>query len=352
MQDKRGLSAIVATLILILLVLVAAGIIWVVIRNIIAEGAEGIELGRFTLDLSIKSAYIDDPNVKVNVRRSSGEGDLVGVRFVFFNGTDSISVDRKTPLVQTQEKLFSFDSVEVGNIYVLQEVSIAPIYKLSSGKERIGEITDTATISGASIPGTGDPGTGSCGDGTIQSPNGDGDYEVCDGTNLGGEDCISQGFDTGDLECSIDCLSFDVSSCTEVSASCDGVWNQIDIDAGTDCDAGANCLSDCTCSVGFTPDGVGGCDLNPPVTGTINTVWNNIFFDSQDLPIDSTITDFIGDYINFSGGSVETDCFLITFAAYLEDNGISYLRLDDSFGAPNINAGEEYDVWEAENCGA
>ncbi len=331
MQDKRGLSAIVATLILILLVLIAAGIIWVVIRNVITKGAEGIELGRFTLDLSIKSAYIDDPNVKVNVRRSSGEGDLVGVRFIFFGGTDSISVDRKTPLVQTQEKLFSFGSDDfdgVGDISVFYEVSVAPIYESSSGKETIGDITDTATISGASIPG--DNGDGSNGDGS----NGEG--AVCpNGVCETGEDSIN---------CPNDCPP---------PSFCDGIWDGND-DGINECDGDplpANCLSDCTCSAGFTPDGAGGCDLNPPVTGEINSVWNNIFFDSNDLPIDDTITDFIGSYANFSGDSEETDCFLITFADYLDENGISYLRLDDSFGVPNINPGEGYNVWEAENCG-
>ena len=186
-NSSKGLSTIVATLIIILLVLVAAGIIWVVVRNIITEGAEGIELGRFTFDLSIKSAYIDGTNVKVIVRRSPGGGDLVGVKFIFFNGTHSISADRKIPLSELQEELFSFDSAEVGDIDALQEVSVAPIYESSSGKETVGDITDTATISGSpplggngdngdngDNGGTGDPDTGYCGDTIIQNPNGDG----------------------------------------------------------------------------------------------------------------------------------------------------------------------------------
>ncbi len=362
MQDKRGLSAIVATLIIILLVLVAVGIVWVVVRNILQEGAEGIELSRLTLDLSIKSAYIDGANVKVLVRRSSGEGDLIGVRFIFFDGTDSTSVDEKIPLIQTQERLFSFDSDDfdgVGDISVFYEVSVAPIYTSSSGTETVGAITDTATISGSAPPGdngdnggTGDPGTGYCGDNIIQNPNGDEVDEICDGTELGGEDCISQGFDEGTLACNVDCLSFDVSSCTsEAPGTCNGIWDGDDVDVN-DCDGGANCNPDCTCSAGFSGDGVGGCILDSPVdTGIINSVWNNIFFDSNNLPKSNVVTDFIGYYANFSGGSAEIGCFLITFAAYLSDNDISYLRLDDSLGVPNINTGEGYNIWEAENCG-
>jgi hypothetical protein len=37
--------------------------------------------------------------------------------------------------------------------------------------------------------------------------------EICDGTNLGLESCLTQGFDSGDLACSSDCLSFDTSLC-------------------------------------------------------------------------------------------------------------------------------------------
>jgi len=362
MQDKRGLSAIVATLIIILLVLVAAGIIWIVVRNIISEGAEGIELGRLLFDLSIKSAYIDDTNVKVIVRRSPGGGDLVGIRFVFFNSTRSISVDRKIPLAELQERLFSFDSSEVGDINALQRVSVAPIYESSSGRETVGDITDTAIISGSPPSGgnggnggngdnggTGDPGTGYCGDNIIQNPNGDEVNEVCDGTSLGGEGCISQGFDGGILACNVDCLSFDVSSCTpQTPASCDGSWNPPE-DPGVECDGGVNCDPDCTCPVGFTADEAGGCILNPPVnSGTIYSVWPIgavKYFDSEDLPID--VFGYTMYYVNFSN-SAENSCFRITWAEYMETNGRSYLRTEFIV---NISVGEGYSVWEAENCG-
>ncbi len=37
--------------------------------------------------------------------------------------------------------------------------------------------------------------------------------EVCDGTDLGGKTCSSQGFDGGTLGCKLDCSGFDTSSC-------------------------------------------------------------------------------------------------------------------------------------------
>lgn len=46
-----------------------------------------------------------------------------------------------------------------------------------------------------------------CGNGVIETG------EVCDGSNLGGETCVSQGYDSGTLTCSSDCASFDTSGC-------------------------------------------------------------------------------------------------------------------------------------------
>jgi len=51
---------------------------------------------------------------------------------------------------------------------------------------------------------------GRCGDNTLQSSFG----EVCDGTSLGGQTCISRGFRAGQLACTADCAGFDESACT------------------------------------------------------------------------------------------------------------------------------------------
>jgi hypothetical protein len=58
-----------------------------------------------------------------------------------------------------------------------------------------------------------------CGNGMID--NG----EDCDGVDLGGADCVSQGFDQGMLACNDDC-TFDVSACETIEEFCgDGIVN-------------------------------------------------------------------------------------------------------------------------------
>jgi len=145
-NSSKGLSTIVATLIIILLVLVAIGIIWVVVKNIIQKGAEGIELGKFTLDLKIKGAQIGDGNVTVVVvRRNPGEGNFTGMNFIFSDGTNSETIRENTVLQELEERSFTFALTEISTDN-LKTISVAPIFELSSGKESIGDIADSYEI--------------------------------------------------------------------------------------------------------------------------------------------------------------------------------------------------------------
>jgi len=354
-NSNRGLSEVVTNLLLILLVLVSVGVVWAVVRNIVSEGSGGIELGQFTYDLQIQSAYVSGTDVIVGIRRNSGGGDILGMKFVFLNETGSIIIEKIGSIKELERKTFTFASAEVPGIGAGDEVSVAPIYE--SGGEKTGSVTDSATISGnppAGEGGTGNQGTGTCGDSLIQNPNSNGINEQCDGNNFGGQTCTDLGFIGGTLRCASGC-QFDKSQCTgAIPLSCNGVWQAGSEDLGVECDGTPlpnGCAADCTCKPGFTLNGAGGCSFNPSInTGTINSVWNNIFLDSQNLPKSDTVNNYIGDYVNFSN-SVENRCFLITFADYLPENNISYLRLEDSLGTPNISFGQGYSVWEAEKCG-
>ena len=142
LTNQKGLSAIVSTLIIILLVLVAVGIIWVVVRGIVQEGAEGIELGKLTLDLEIKAAQIENGDVTlVVVRRNPGEGNYIGMNFIFSDGTNSEIIREDTVLQELEEQTFTFTLTEIST-YDLETISVAPIFELSSGKESVGNIAD------------------------------------------------------------------------------------------------------------------------------------------------------------------------------------------------------------------
>jgi len=146
-MNKRGLSAVVITLIIILLVLVAIGIIWVVVRNILSEGSEEVSLGKFMIDLNIEKAYIEGENIKVRTKRNVGRADLIGINFIFSDGTNTKIIKKETNLQELGRYTFIFSQEELEDIGFVKEVSIAPILKLESGKETRGNIVDTKKIS-------------------------------------------------------------------------------------------------------------------------------------------------------------------------------------------------------------
>lgn len=142
--DLRGLSTIVTTLIIILLVIIAVGIVWVVIRNVISKGAEEVELGKFTLDLEIESVKITDTNVNVKVKRNTGAGEVQGILFLIFDGNDTYNFEKKDITLEVLErKTFVVDYT--GKVV---SVSIAPMFKRSSGEWAYGNIIDVYQISG------------------------------------------------------------------------------------------------------------------------------------------------------------------------------------------------------------
>ncbi len=60
-----------------------------------------------------------------------------------------------------------------------------------------------------------------CGNGVIEAG------EVCDGTDLGGQTCVSQGFSGGTLACNASCSAFDTSACFDCrEGKTRGRWNQ------------------------------------------------------------------------------------------------------------------------------
>jgi hypothetical protein len=85
-ENKRGLSTIVITLILILLSLVAVGVVWVVINNVIKSGTAGVDLGAKCLDTNVEATavkcIVGNCNVTLS-RTGTGTGEIGGVKLVF-----------------------------------------------------------------------------------------------------------------------------------------------------------------------------------------------------------------------------------------------------------------------------
>ena len=131
---KRGMSAVVTTLIIILLAIVAIGIVWVVVRNILDKGREEVDISKLTLDLQINKVLVEEDNLSIGVERGKGEGDLTGINFVISDGEYSVVLERTTDMKEFEMRTFTFvlSELAVGEI---TSIEVAPILELKSGKE-------------------------------------------------------------------------------------------------------------------------------------------------------------------------------------------------------------------------
>jgi len=130
--DKRGLSGVVTTLIIILLSLVAVVTIWVVIRNIVESGSEQIQLGQYTVDLDLQKAVSIPAGTQVTLTRKPGQGAMNGLKFIVSDGVNSYIYDQKDiTLNELETKTFT-----INHTGPIKSVSVAPLIKTGT--------TDTA----------------------------------------------------------------------------------------------------------------------------------------------------------------------------------------------------------------
>jgi cysteine-rich repeat protein len=181
--NVNGLSTIVATLLIILLTLVAVGVIWVVVRNVIQQNAEQVSFGKFTINLEIsKAEIINDTDIGVTVRRNPGKGEIAGILFVAYGKDNSEIVKYNISMQELEERNFQI-ILYVINTSMVDKVSIAPIFISDSGKEYIGDIQDEYVFS--ENPGKYTPPV--CGNGIIETGEAcdDGDASSGDGCSVG-----------------------------------------------------------------------------------------------------------------------------------------------------------------------
>ena len=146
MKNKKALSMVVTSLIIILLVLVAIGIIWIVVKKILSEGTEQVYLGKFTMNLEIKSIKVNENDVEVIIKRNTGAGELAGINFVVNDGVNTQVFEESTTMGELGSQSFTipYDGL-------VKEISIAPVFETSSGKKSIGNEIDKEVLSNKQI---------------------------------------------------------------------------------------------------------------------------------------------------------------------------------------------------------
>ena len=281
-MDKKGLSEVVTTLIIILLVLVAIGIVWAVVNNILSSGSEQVGLEQFSIDVNFLRASINGNAVTLTVKRAAGNGNMSGLKFILSDGSNSEEFSETSSLTELQEKTFVVTLISLNPVN-LRTAAVAPVF-IRNGKETIGDITDTYTFGSNSFVGGGgnDGGDGSC------VPACTGDDTCVNGV------CVPPG-----------CTEprTDVQVCSDAGAVCGTALNICG--NFVDCDiaiGGCSPLNECILNA---------CYPLTFVSGTVDTVWPTgvaIYFDSSDLPSDEV---YSGYYAKFLAPSQESECLLV-----------------------------------------
>ena len=129
MENKKGLSMIVSTLIVILLVLVAVGIIWIVARNLLQTGSDQIALSSKCMSIGVRATAVictDDSCTVTLTRSGSGsEEDLPGVLLSFTNGSQNYLSYYRETLTALQTKT---TPTIVTGITDITEVEVTPYF--------------------------------------------------------------------------------------------------------------------------------------------------------------------------------------------------------------------------------
>jgi len=149
-MNKVGISALVATVLTILITVAGVGIIWVAIvpminENIAFEGLDGrvsiVTTGGYTV-------YDADEEVAiVQVKRDVDEGVMNRIKVSFMIDGESVSSNVVAPN-SGQTKTYTFDLSDYGEP---DGIEVAPIFVSESGKEKEGSVTSKVDVPSGAI---------------------------------------------------------------------------------------------------------------------------------------------------------------------------------------------------------
>lgn len=364
-KNKIGLSTIVITLIITVLSLVAVGIVWVVVRNVLSSGSHDVGIEQFTMKLDITHAYENSGTINVVVKRGSGEGTLTKIKFVLIAGDNSEIITVDSSLEELQSDTFILTPSELSSLSI-STVSVVPVVQLSDGTQKILDITDTYYLSGSPDGEAGEETadcTPACSGGTPHCLGGE-CFECLSNEDCSGADICTAEHDCYPIEtdctpacglricgpdplCGEPCGICVTGTCSADGLSCisctPNTCLSLGYDCGTQSDGCGGTLECGTCLEGnYCDSGI----CREPILineGTVSESWpgtSGMYFGSPDLPTVYGIVS-AGNYVSYSGG---TDCYGIALFRTAPEEGYDYSHVMFNFET-SIAAGDHYQIW-------
>jgi len=144
MESKKGLSTIVVTLIIILLSLVAVGVVWVVVRNLITSGSQGVEINAKCLNINLEVSKVNCSSAGVSricdvklMRSGTGTDAIAGVKLIFKNSTAGTSSGLLSIAGDIQPLVGKTQTGINTTLTGTNEVDVTPFFQDASGNEQL-----------------------------------------------------------------------------------------------------------------------------------------------------------------------------------------------------------------------
>ena len=146
-ENKRGISSIIATLILLLLTIVLVGIVWAVVSGIVKTSTEGATSGAqcFNSAIDITSATCTSATgtCNVTIQRTLGTETIAGVRLIFVNAAGSSNFTDVNGTLQTLVPLRATTNTGVANV---TKINAAVYFTDAVGNKNVCSASEFKTI--------------------------------------------------------------------------------------------------------------------------------------------------------------------------------------------------------------
>jgi hypothetical protein len=140
-DNKRGISTIVVSLMMIVLVLVAVAVVWFTVRNILEGETEQINLGTNCLEVDVRATKlicsgVNNDVCSVTVTRNPGGDDIAGIKLVFTNSTGDKNYvhDVLGNILSLEAKTEANISTEISNV---NNVKVVAYFTDFAGNEQL-----------------------------------------------------------------------------------------------------------------------------------------------------------------------------------------------------------------------
>lgn len=102
MFNRKGVSEVVANVLIVLLVIVGIAVIWSVVKPAIDKGAQGVENAGdcFSVQVQPESCTANGANWDVVVKRNPGQGNFDNINIIFSDGTNTEREEPATAITQ------------------------------------------------------------------------------------------------------------------------------------------------------------------------------------------------------------------------------------------------------------